>query len=65
MKKWMIDRFLPMWAKETVLKENRQLRRQIAQLNRKLQEANAYIQGIHVGLRGSKRIRVYERGGQE
>ena len=65
MKKWIVERFLPMWAKETVLKDNRMLRKEIVQLRRKLQEAEAYIQGIQAGMRSMKRIRIYERGGQE
>lgn len=51
MKQWFLEYFLPMWAKETVLRENRRLRRE----NRILQEKNAqqrsYIQGLHRGLR--------------
>ena len=34
MKKWLTDHFLPMWAKQTVLRENRELTRQ----NEKLQQ---------------------------
>ena len=65
MKKWLVERFLPMWAKETVLQDNRMLRREIAQLRGKLQEANAYIQGMQAGIRGAKRILSNKRGGQE
>ena len=46
MKKWLIDRFLPLWAKETVLRENRQLKHQNRQLHRKNRELESYIRGM-------------------
>ena len=55
MKKWLLERFLPMWAKETVLADNRALQRK----NRALQQGNrelcAYIRGLERGLRRTKR----------
>lgn len=62
MKKWLIDRFLPMWAKETVLSENRQLRLENNSLREKLDRQEAYIQGVQAGLRAVKRISIYNRG---
>ena len=51
MKTWLYDRFLPMWAKETVLRDNRTLRKE----NRSLQQENgvlrSYIRGLEKGLR--------------
>lgn len=63
MRKWLIDRFLPMWAKETVLAENRHLRQENRHLQEKLQQQEAYIQGVQAGLRAVKRISIYNRGG--
>ena len=65
MKKWLTERFLPMWAKETVLADNRRLRKENAALRQKLQMKDAYIQGVQEGLRSGKRIQIYNRGGQE
>ncbi len=53
MKKWLIDRFLPMWAKETVLRDNRRLKRENRQLRQDLEQLEAYIRGIHKGLRAA------------
>ena len=50
--KWLQERFLPMWAKETVLWENRQLRKENGDLLRRLREKEAYIKGMHKALRG-------------
>lgn len=63
MKKWLIDRFLPMWAKETVLAENRHLRLENRHLQEKLERQEAYIQGVQAGLRAVKRISIYNGGG--
>lgn len=55
MKRWFYERFLPMWAKQTLLKELRLLRRENARLCRTLREQEAYIKGLHKGL-GRERI---------
>ncbi len=55
MKKWLLERFLPMWAKETVLRDNRQLRAENEALLQKVRELESYIRGIHTGMRQSKR----------
>ena len=62
MKKWMIDRFLPMWAKETVLSDNRRLKRQIRLLEQENKEMKAYIQGLENGIRAGKRITIHNGG---
>lgn len=55
MKKWLIDRFLPMWAKETVLRENRLLREENDFLWQQNRELERYIQGIRLGMRRARR----------
>ena len=54
MKKWFLERFLPMWAKETVLRDNRALRREVRELRQKKQEMEAYIRGLEMGLKAVK-----------
>jgi len=51
MKNWLVNKFLPMWAKETVLRENRQLKQENRHLQEKLAEAEAYALGLRTGLR--------------
>ena len=46
MKGWLIDQFLPMWAKETVLRDNRALRRENRQLTARVRELESYIRGV-------------------
>ena len=64
MKKWLTEQFLPMWAKETVLADNRRLLRENERLNGLLQQKDAYIQGLQLGIRAGKRISIYNGGGQ-
>ena len=61
-KKWLIDGFLPMWAKETVLADNRRLKRQLRQTEQENKEMKAYIQGLETGIRAGKKITVYTGG---
>lgn len=63
MKKWLIDRFLPMWAKETVLSDNRSLKRQVRLLQQENERMKAYIQGLETGIRAAKKITVQTGGG--
>lgn len=55
MKKWLTKQFLPMWAKETVLRDNKLLRAENDMLRTKIGELENYIRGIHMGLRGRRR----------
>ena len=62
MKKWLTDRFLPMWAKETVLSENHRLKRQLRAVEKENQRLQAYIQGLETGIRAAKRISIHTGG---
>ena len=55
MRKWLTENFLPLWAKETVLRENKLLRAENEVLRQKVNELESYIQGIHLGLRGRRK----------
>lgn len=55
MRKWLTENFLPLWAKETVLRDNRNLRAENEALRQKICEMESYIQGIHLALRGRRR----------
>lgn len=57
MKSWLYERFLPMWAKETLLADNRALRRENARLRQQSRERDAYIRGLHKGLAARRDLR--------
>ena len=64
MKKWLIEEFLPMWAKESVLRDNRTLKRQVRLLEQECKELKAYIRGLEAGIKSQKRVQIYQ-GGQQ
>ena len=55
-KSWRVDRFLPMWAKQTVLADNKHLQQRVAELEAELEEKTAYINGLMVGIKSQRRI---------
>ena len=65
MKKWLLERFLPMWAKESVLRDNRQLKRQIRLLEQELEGVKAYVRGLETGIRSGKRVQIFTGGKNE
>ena len=60
MKRWLMEHFLPMWAKESVLRDNRVLKRQVRQLEQQIKLRDAYIRGLESGIRVVKRV---QKGG--
>jgi len=54
MKRWLLLRFLPMWAKETVLRDNRRLTAEIEKLRQENALLRSYIRGVRFGLRRRK-----------
>ena len=62
MKKWLQNHFLPMWAKETVLLDNRRLMQENAKLQAKVDALEAYVMGLKTGLRTRRRAGNENRG---
>lgn len=55
-KEWIINRFLPMWAKETVLADNRRLKHEVERLEAENDRLRAYVDGMNAGMRSVRRI---------
>ena len=51
MRKWLINNFLPMWAKETVFAENRNLKKENERLEKEIDNLLAYICGMEYVLK--------------
>jgi len=64
MKKWLLEHFLPMWAKETVLRDNRAYRHEVSRLRQQVRELEAYCRGLELGLRAVHRRRRTKDNGQ-
>lgn len=55
-RKWLLERFLPAWAKDSVYRENRALWDKLERQERDIRELNAYIDGLETALRSMRRI---------
>lgn len=51
LKIWFLSRFLPTWAKESLLEENKRLCRRIADLEAENDRLRAYAAGLEYGLK--------------
>ena len=56
MKKWFLERFLPMWAKETVYRDYRKLLRDKRRLEQRVLLLEAYIRGLEKGRRRQEAV---------
>ena len=64
-KNWFLNRFLPMWAKETVLADNRKLQLEVKRLRQKVQQQEAYINGMVAGVKSQRRIVINTAEGKK
>lgn len=48
---WIIIKFLPAWAKESVYKENQKLREKVTELHNEIDRLNAYAAGLEYALK--------------
>ncbi len=62
-KAWMIERFLPQWAKQAMLEENQRLREQVEALKRENDRLVAYIEGYESGVKAHRRIIINAAAG--
>ena len=62
LRKWLIEKFLPIYLREKLMEENAALRKRIADLETENERLNAYIDGLENGIRAQRRI-VINNGG--
>lgn len=58
LKKWMVERFLPVYLREKLLKEIQEKDSLIAEQQREIDRLNAYISGMEAALRSQRRISI-------
>lgn len=56
LKKWLIERILPVWARAELMEENERLRKEIERLRIDLRLKDEYIEGLTDGIRAQRRI---------
>lgn len=59
---WLLERFLPAWAKDSIYRENRLLRAKLDERDQEIRELNAYIDGLETALRSMRRIAIRTGG---
>lgn len=62
LKIWLLERFLPAWAKDSVYRENQKLKAELKQKQQEIRELSAYTDGLETALRSVRRI-VIRTGG--
>jgi cell division protein FtsB len=55
-KRWLIERILPVWAREELMAEIERLKESNRQLTAERDRLNAYIEGLETGIRAQRRI---------
>ena len=56
LKRWLIERILPVWAREALMDEIERLKESNRQLAAERDRLNAYIEGLENGIRSQRRI---------
>ena len=64
-KRWLIERILPVWARESLLAEIEDLKKQNTELRCQLALRNEYISGLENGIRAQRRIVINTTGGEK
>ena len=64
-KRWLIERILPVWAREELMAEIGNLEKQNDALRRQLALRNEYISGLENGIRAQRRIVINTTGGEK
>lgn len=62
-KRWLTERFLPVYLKEELMKENKRLEAENEKLRIRVKELNAYADGLEFGLRSQRRLIVNAKEG--
>ena len=60
---WLVGRYLPAWAVQTILEQNRQLCTQAEELRREYPTQRAYTDGLEHALRPGMHVEVNVEGG--
>lgn len=55
-KHWLITRVLPVWAKETLLRENERLTEENRELKARINQLLSYIDGLEAGMKSQRRV---------
>lgn len=55
-KKWLVNKYLPAYAKQTILEDNKRLNLALQAQKERINELEAYIDGIQFATRATRKI---------
>lgn len=64
-KRWLIERILPVWAKAELLSQIESLEKKNEQLRQLIAQQEGYISGLEAGIRAQRRIVINTVGGEK
>lgn len=63
-KKWLLERFLPAYCRDSLMEENKRLSSRMLELESESKELRAYINGIQAALRAQRRVTFHNEVGK-
>ena len=63
-KKWLVEKYLPAYAKETILEDNKKLQRAVESQQQTIAELRAYIEGLESANKIARRIVINNGRGE-
>ena len=58
LKRWLINRFLPVVAREMLVADNERLREEVRRCHEEIGQLKSYIGGLETGIKAQRRIIV-------
>lgn len=63
LKEWLVRRYLPAWAKHTILEDNAHLAQELDAARREAEQLRAYLRGLERSLRVLQELHITVNGG--
>ena len=57
-KRWLVNKYLPTWARQTLEQENKDLEAQISRMKLEMADLKGYCDGLETALRTIRRITI-------
>ena len=58
-KRWLVNKYLPTWAKQTMMEENEKLKAEVRRLRAEQDCLQSYCDGLETALRAIRRITIH------
>lgn len=65
LKRWLINKYLPAWARDALWEENKKLQALVEELEKELEQRDTYIAGMENMARWGKRVTIRMEDGRK